>query len=199
MSRMEEFRLFAALRASPFVRLLILCAGILYTSGQGTAWAQQATDEYHAKAAFVFHFAQLVQWPSDASGNGNLLMICTLGDDPFNGELENTIAGKQVGTRIVQIRHLGTQQSTVACNVLFIGKSVGKRIPSLISGLRNTPILTIGESDDFLKANGMIRLCLEGKKIRFEVNREAAELARLKVSSQLLLLAKTVVERNGGR
>ena len=181
------------------MRLLILLhAGMLCTVGHETAWAQQGTDEYRAKAAFVFHFAQLVEWPGDAMGSGSLT-VCTLGDDPFNGELEKTIAGKQVGTRTVQIRHFGTQQSTLGCNILFIGESVGKRMPSLITGLQNAPILTIGESDDFLKANGMIRLYLEGKKIRFEINRDAAESARLKVSSQLLLLAKTVIQRNGRR
>jgi hypothetical protein len=45
----------------------------------------------------------------------------------------------------------------------------------------------------------MIRFCMDGKKIHFEVNRGAAESARLKISAQLLLLAKSVFGGNGGR
>jgi len=83
--------------------------------------------------------------------------------------------------------------------VLFISKSEGKRIPALLANLRNAPVLTVGEADDFLGAGGIIRFCLEGNRVRFEINREAAESARLRISSQLLLLAKNVVGGNGGK
>jgi hypothetical protein len=39
----------------------------------------------------------------------------------------------------------------------------------------------------------MIGFCLEQNKIRFEINLDAAEHARLKISSRLLALAKTVI------
>jgi hypothetical protein len=53
-------------------------------------------------------------------------------------------------------------------------------------------VLTVGESDWFIDSGGMIRLFLEGGKVRFEVNAGAAEQAQLKVSSQLLKLARAV-------
>jgi hypothetical protein len=160
-------------------------------------WAQSTAEEYHVKAAFIFHFAQLVEWPADAPNDGgNSLLVCTLGDDPFHGELENAIAGKAIGTRIVRIRHATSMQNAHGCNVLFFGNSESKRIRLLTASLRNAPVLTIGEADDFLVSGGMIRFCLDGNKVRFEISREAAALAKLKVSSQLLLLARN---RNGGK
>jgi hypothetical protein len=53
-------------------------------------------------------------------------------------------------------------------------------------------VLTVGESDDFLDKGGVIRLLIEDKKVRFEVNMDAAQQAHLTISSQLLKLARTI-------
>jgi hypothetical protein len=193
--------LFAAMRANLLALWsVVLFAAVLHATGSGTAWAQSTVDEYRMKAAFLFHFAQLVEWPADTPADGgNSLFLCTLGEDPFRGELENTVEGKQIGSRTLRIWHLKSPQDPRGCQVLFISKSEDKRIAVLLANLRNAPVLTVGEADDFLGAGGMIRFCLEGNKVRFEINREAAESARLRISSQLLLLAKNVVGGNGGK
>jgi hypothetical protein len=193
--------LFAALRTHRLALWsVVLFAAVFHATGPGTAWAQSTVDEYRMKAAFLFHFAQFVEWPADTPADGgNSLFLCTLGEDPFRGELENTVEGKQIGSRTLRIRHLKSPQDTRGCHVLFISKSEGKHIPALLANLRNAPVLTVGEADDFLGAGGIIRFCLEGNRVRFEINREAAESARLRISSQLLLLAKNVVGGNGGK
>ena len=50
-------------------------------------------------------------------------------------------------------------------------------------------VLTVGESTRFLRSGGMVRLYVEGQKVRFQVNQKNAEAAGLKLSSQLLTLA----------
>ncbi|MGA9668923.1 MAG: YfiR family protein [Terracidiphilus sp.] len=148
------------------------------------------------KAAFLFHFAQLVEWPEDAfEGNAGSLVLCTLEDDAFYDELENTIQGKQIGSRIIRIRHIHLSQAVRGCNLLFIGKSEGKSLS--LSILRNLPVLTVGEADDFLTSGGMIRFHFEQDKMRFDINSAAADSSHLKISSRLLLLA-TSVTRSGG-
>jgi len=54
-------------------------------------------------------------------------------------------------------------------------------------------VLTVGESEHFVQEGGIIGFCLEQNKIRFEINLEAAEKAKLKISAKLLALAKTVI------
>ncbi len=71
--------------------------------------------------------------------------------------------------------------------------------PAILAGLHNSPVLTVGEAADFLGSGGMIRFCLEGNKVRFEINREAAESAKLRISSKLLLLARNVAGTTGGQ
>jgi hypothetical protein len=57
--------------------------------------------------------------------------------------------------------------------------------------------LTVGESADFLSLGGMINFVLEEDRVSFEINLEAAERHRLKLSSKLLAVAR-VVNVGGG-
>ena len=180
----------------PVMRAVLLFAVVFHVATLGGVWAQPASDEYHMKAAFLFHFAQLVEWPADAFDlSGSSLFLCTLEDDAFYDELENTIEGKQVGSRTIRIRHIHFSQATRDCNLLFVSKKESKRLP--LATLRNLPVLTVGEADDFLSSGGMIRFRLAEDKIRFDINLEAADSSHLKISSRLLLLANSVTRGSG--
>ena len=171
---------------------ILLC--LLLAAGRERSGAQSTDEEYRVKAAFIFHFAQLVDWPPETrTGAANSLFLCTIGDDPFQGALENTVAGKAVGDRILVVRHLKQADDAQACHVLFLGKAESKRIPTLLTNLHNAPILTVGESPGFLGAGGMICFVLEDNNVRFGVNLYAAASAKLKIGSRLLILAQTVV------
>ena len=56
------------------------------------------------------------------------------------------------------------------------------------------PILTVGETDDFPEAGGVLQLFLkrESNTVKFIVNLDAAKPARLKFSASLLKLADKV-------
>ncbi len=167
---------------------------LLLACSREISGAQSTEEEYRVKAAFIFHFAQLVDWPPETrAGAGNSLFLCTVGDDPFQGALESTVEGKTVGDRILVIRHLKQADDMQACHVVFLGRAQIKRIPMLLANLRNAPILTVGESPGFLGAGGMICFVLEDKNVRFEINLDAAASARLKIGSRLLILAQTVI------
>jgi hypothetical protein len=180
--------------------LLLGCsiAALLCFSRVPRASAQSADDEYRVKAAFLFHFAQLVEWPSDIPGDDDhSLRVCTLGEDPFHGELESTVEGKLVGTRAIRVKHLKETEDPKSCQILFIGSSETKRVPSLFGQLGTAPVLTVGETSTFLQQGGIIRFCLDNNKVRFEINLDASQRAGIKISSRLLLLAKTVLGNRG--
>jgi YfiR/HmsC-like len=158
------------------------------------AAAQVQPSEYQVKAAFVFHFTQLVDWPADALGPENRpLILCTTGESALSGVLEATIQGKQIGSRPLEVRHLQEKENPSGCHLLFIVGRDKKRAAAVLAKLNNAPILTVGESDDFIQQGGMIGFCLLENKIRFDINLKSAQRANLKISSRLLLLAKTVV------
>src|ERR1700752_959126 len=115
-----------------YMTLLAVFSLLLAGAGKRTR-AQTAAEEYRIKAAFIFHFAQLVDWPPEKqTGTDNSLVLCTLGEDPFQGGLEDTVAGKAIGNRILRIRHLGEPQDMQACQIVFLGRAQSKRIPMLV-------------------------------------------------------------------
>jgi hypothetical protein len=72
-----------------------------------------------------------------------------------------------------------------------VGASAGKRTKSILDPLRDSGLLTIGESDHFLKSGGMINLFLEDDKVKLEVNLDAQHPAA-PLSYKLLKQARTV-------
>ncbi len=181
-------------RAAPFVQPVVVLLLVSLAGMARFAKAQSDADEYHVKAAFLFHFAQLVDWPADSlSDADNSLFLCTLGADSFQGALESTVEGKAVGTRIIRVRHLKQPEEAQGCHILFLGKAQSVRIPTLLASLRGAPVLTVGETAGFWGAGGMIYFRVDGNKVRFDINLDAAESARLKIGSRLLFLAQVVV------
>jgi hypothetical protein len=178
--------------------MLAIVLGLILADAARSTRAQSPTAEYHVKAAFLFHFVQLVEWPVAAPGNQeNPVTVCTIGEDPFHGDLEATLARKTVGTRAMIVRHLKATEELSGCDVLFVSSHETARLAPLLLRLKDDPILTVGESDGFVEQGGMIGFLLVDNKVRFEINLEAAERAKLKISSRLLLLAKTVVGNHG--
>jgi len=151
--------------------------------------------EYELKAAFLFRFAQFVEWPVETfKGPDEPFTYCTIGEDPFRGALERTMNGKTIGQRALRVEHLNGAGKIGECQVLFIGGSGEKQqIEETLASAATLPILTVGEANQFAKNGGAIGFCTEDNKIRFEVNLEAAGKAGLKVSAKLLALAKTVL------
>jgi hypothetical protein len=177
-------------------RLVIASIGVIAAlSLAGLSAAQTPVSiEYEVKAAFLFHFAQFVEWPPESFKDaGTPLMYCTIGEDPFHGALDASLSGKTIGARPFQVRHVKQTSEIQGCHVLFIGEKEKKLLPAVLELLKRNPVLLVGESERFVQDGGTIGFSLEENKIRFEINLEAAEKAKLKISSRLLTLAKTVV------
>ena len=178
-----------ALTLAPKLIVLVM----LVLQAPQPAYAQTATDEYKVKAAFLFHFAQLVDWPSDAFKAGDQSFnLCIFDDEPHRQELQSTLEGKPIGARVAHVRLLNQTQPAQGCNILFLGRDESRRQIAVIRNLRGQPVLTVGEADNFLSEGGIIRLHLEQDKIRFDINVDAAGSSQLKISSRLLLLASSV-------
>lgn len=163
--------------------------------GQQLAASPNTALEYEVKAAFMFRFAQFVEWPAGTfKGAGEPFTYCTIGDDPFHGALERTLNGKIIGQRALRVEHLSEARKIGECQVLFVGGPADKKhIEETLASAGTLPILTVGEADQFVKNGGAIGFCTEDNKIRFEVNLDAAGKAGLRISAKLLALAKTVV------
>ena len=174
--------------------LATLVAVLSVAGARGISAQSSPVNEYQVKAAFLFHFAQFVDWPPQVfKGPDSPLTYCTVGEDPFHGALDAALSGKTFGARPFRVQHFRQAAEVQGCQVLFIGTLERKSIPDALADLRGSPVLTVGESEHFAQEGGMIGFCLEDSKVRFEINLSAAESAKLRISARLLALAKTVI------
>lgn len=155
----------------------------------------QAVSEYQVKALFIYNFAKFIEWPPETFSNSHdPITVCIAGQDPFGSEIDQAVKGKTVNSRELVIKRIGKSDDTKGCQVLFVGSIEKKHIKSLLSSVGTSNVLSVGENDGFPDMGGVIGFAMEGNKVRFDVNLEAANRAHLKISSKLLSLARSVKE-----
>jgi len=149
--------------------------------------------EYEIKAACLYNFAKLIEWPENAFENDDIpFFIGVLGEDPFGGALERVIQDRTIGERKIAIRRSSGHAS---CQLLFISSSESENISSVLKTIEGRHVVTVGEFDDFVDQGGVIELFIEDNKVRFSVNVDAAKRAGVTMDSDLLRLS-TVVEKD---
>jgi len=147
---------------------------------------------YRVKAAYLVNFAKFIDWPPEAFGSPSEAFTICLAGDPFNGALERTVEGEILDGRRIVIRRTNAGENLRRCHIVFVSESEGKRSIEIINSVSNLPILTVGDTGDFIKSGGMIRFFEAANRVQFQINPEAAERASLRVSSRLLRLADIV-------
>jgi YfiR/HmsC-like len=154
--------------------------------------AGQRASEYQLKAAFVYNFTKFIDWLGE-SVRSLTFQICVLGQNPFGSELTQLTDGKVIEGHPVQVLIVTNYHLARSCQVVFISASENAHMKEILSALRGRSVLTVGDSQGFVDAGGMIELLVEDERMRFEVNLHAANEARLKISAKLLSLAKAVL------
>jgi len=150
-------------------------------------------DEYQVKAAFLYNFAKFVEWPPGTFASpSDPIGICIAGVNPFGSMLDTMVQGKKMGERVFLVRRMPDTQEAKGCQILFIGGTEWKTVHALLDALTGAAILTVGETEDFTAAGGMIAFQLAGPRVRIQIDLETAEHSRLKISSKLLSLAQIV-------
>ena len=178
------------MRNSAFVHRNVTLLALAAVFGNLHAAAPVA-DEYPVKAAFLFNFAKFVEWPADAfKGPEDPFAICVLGQNPFGSALEDVVRNKTVANRAFVVRDVSNAQQASKCHIVFVSASERKRFRSHLDELKGHPILTVGEAEDFTEYGGIINFKLKDARVRIEIDADAAERARLRISSKLLSLAE---------
>jgi hypothetical protein len=180
---------------SRILRFLLLL--LLAIPAASTSLGQAAPSrENQVKAAFIYNFAQFVEWPDNAFlGNGAPFVIGVLADGPLHAELERTLKGKTAGGREFAVRFYARPSDVQRCHILFVPASEQARVGEVLQRVSRQGTLTVGDFDGFTAASGVVRFMTEDNKLRFEVNVDAANDEGLRVSSKLLKLARIYSKR----
>ena len=153
----------------------------------------QVIDEYRVKAAFIYNFAKFVEWPPQVFKTAkDPITVCVLGQNPFGNALEEAVRGKTVEGRAFIVRQLPGEQAATGCQILFVSSSERNRLHSILSDIKTTGVLTVGDTETFASEGGVINFRIDAGAVRLQVNVDAADQAKLRISSKLLSLAQIV-------
>jgi hypothetical protein len=155
--------------------------------------AAEQAPEYGVKAAFLLNFTKFADWPPAAFADGQAPMqICLLGKDPFGRVLDDLVQGEIVRGHQLTVRRITQPPPPQTCQVLFIDPAM-KELRKIVEGLPQG-VLTISEGDGFLHNGGMIALVIDNRRVRFDIDVAAVEKAGVKLSSQVLSVARSVTK-----
>jgi len=171
-------------------RALVLLGAVAL--GVGTARAA-APQEVQVKAAYMFHFVQFSGWPPEAfTSPDEPFVVGVLGDDPFGQHLDEAVAGEELNGHPMIVRRFQRVEDIDRCHLLYIAGNETRRLGQIMPALVGRPILTVGETEGFWRAAGMIRFVTVQNRVRFHINHTAAKHAQLSLSAKLLRAAEHV-------
>jgi hypothetical protein len=197
-----------ALAAAVALAAVLLCAR--GASGQDLDPARVAA----VKSGMIVNFVRYTTWPessfTDPAGGKAAIAITLLGESEIERALLAATHGQDVGGRAIVIRRLryptpapGEDAPSAAAmeafrkglrsaHVVFFGLSERDRYRSELAELAKADVLTVSDIGGFAEAGGMLGLVIRDKKVSIDANEAAIKATALRVSSQVLKLARIV-------
>jgi hypothetical protein len=172
-----------------FSRLLAACLpAILLAALLGGAPARAADEasENAVRAALLFNFLKFTEWPAGALGSTHLQLCIASGNAELLAAMEKLNARKLHGRAVLVTRY----RSQAGCDALYVDG--GQHWMDFTEGSAAT--LTVGDYRGFAAAGGMIEISLHEGASRFDINLAKARRAGLRLSPQMLKLARRVIE-----
>jgi hypothetical protein len=147
------------------------------------------------KAAYLYSFAKFVEWPESAWAEADApIVIGVLADASLADALARMAAGKTIQGRTVEVREFSGPENLQVCHVLFIGDIDKRSLQTVLFTVEGWPVLTVADKEAFTQLGGVVEMFLQDRKFRFDINAGAARRSGLRISSQLLKLARRVGE-----
>jgi hypothetical protein len=161
------------------------------------AHAQRAeASESGVKAAFIYKFANYIEWPPSAFAAANTpLVIGVAGSDEIGAELERLVPGRTVNGHPLSVKRVKEGEPLRGVHVLFIGRDQGA-LAQLLRSAQQQSVLTVTDTERGLEMGSAINFIPAGERIAFEVSLDAAEKTGHKISSRMLSVARRVLPKS---
>jgi hypothetical protein len=175
------------------VRILLVGGALaaLLAANAPTVSAQNASAAA-LKAAFLVNFAKFVEWPADALAPDSAITFCVSGDPRVADALDLLVPGHPLGDRGMRVLRPKIDGPLRDCQVLFLQGVAVKEGVDLLQLLRGAAVFTVTDDERFTALGAVANFFIEGTRMRFAINLQSAQRARVQLSSRLLALAKIV-------
>ncbi len=176
----------------------------LIVSLQVVAFSDSTFEEYAVKAAFLELVSNYIEWPAeqDMNDKSRPFVITVIGENPFiitrkgkntTGDWLTTLYESQkIKDRKVEIRYISEIEDIPGCHILFVSRSMKKKLSEIVEAARQRPILTVSDTEGFAKKGIYINLYIENYKTRYEINQTCLKSSPLIISYKLFEWGKQV-------
>ena len=169
---------------SAFFGLLMIGLSTLKVHGQADTNAK-------IKSLFIYNFAKYVEWPVEMREGDFIIGI--LGDYPtLHSELSIMAQTKTRGNQNFKIANYKNVNDIGKCHILFIDSRLSNQLPDVINLTTGRNTLIVGDGAGLAAQGAGISFYDAQNKQKMEVNPNNVEKYNLKISSQLLALARVV-------
>lgn len=155
-------------------------------------WAQEADPETRIKAAFLYKFCNYIEWPAHSFVAPDApLIIAVVGDEALAREVQLAVAERRIAQRPLRVRRLAPGEALAGVHVLFIGQGLARERDALFAAASQHAVLTVTEAPQDA-APGIINFVVVDNRVRFDIAQDQAVQSGLRLSSQLLAVARNV-------
>jgi hypothetical protein len=149
--------------------------------------------EYQVKAAFLYKFCFYVEWPASAfAAADSPIVLGIIGPDELLGELRNVIKNHTVEGRPLQVQRIERNAGLTGLHVLFVARFEQAHLPQLLAQAQGLPLLVVTESPAGLDDGSGINFAVQDERVRFDVSLNSTGRQGLRLSAQLLKVARSV-------
>jgi hypothetical protein len=169
-----------------------IALGLLVSAAAGPpVVAAQGVSESALKAAFLLNFAKFTEWPEYQRGPAAPIVFCST-DDDVSSALESSVAGRFIAQHPVVVNRVKVDSISRSCEVLYTRVLEARKLAAILGQARSAGLLLVGDTEAFATSGGAIGFFVDGGRMRFAINVQAAERAGVRLSAKLLTLAKLI-------
>jgi hypothetical protein len=150
-------------------------------------------DNASTEARYLFFLGEFIRWPSDkAPSLSRPLTVGFAGRSRVEDYFGEANLGRGGGQRIEVVR-INSTADVRRCHIIFVSGPAGDGRPGpLLKEARRRNVLSVGESDDFIRQGGMINFSASGGRMHPQVCLGTLRRADLSPDSRLLRSAEIV-------
>lgn len=142
---------------------------------------------YKLRTVVVYSFTRYIFWP-EGSNTGDF-EIKVLGDSPFLTELNVMAQSKKVGDRPIKVSKINDLSELKKCHILILPAAKSSQLSAVLEALEGLPVLVVTEEPGLGVTGSDINFIDKEGKLAFELNQNAVNKRKLKVSTELTRLA----------
>lgn len=140
------------------------------------------------KSAFIYQFTKYIEWSSEMQSGD--FVIGVLGDDPIIAELTTIAQAKKVVSQPIVVKKFDAPGDISKCQIVYIPSANSGLFSNVKSKIGKASTLIITDKPGMAQDGAGINFIESEGKVQFELNKNYFSAHSLKLSNQLVNLAK---------